>query len=134
MMYFLDTNICVYFLNDKFPEIRGKMKNVPQRDIKIPAIVLAELYYGAAKSAKREYNLTRYTRFAALYDIIHFDHKAARTYGDIRAALETKGRIIGGNDLMIAASALTNGAVLVTNNVREFSRIDGLLIEDWTQG
>jgi tRNA(fMet)-specific endonuclease VapC len=105
----------------------------PQNKIKIPTIVMAELYYGAAKSAKREYNLTRYDRFAALYDIIHFDNEAARVYGDIRAALESKGRIIGGNDLMIAALTLANDAVLVTNNTGEFSRVDGLIIEDWTQ-
>ena len=133
MIYFLDTNICVYFLNNKFPQIGEKIKTLPQDEIKIPAVVMAELYYGAAKSEKREYNLARYARFAALYNIIHFDSKAARAYGDIRAELEAKGQMIGGNDLLIAASALANGAVLVTNNIKEFSRVDGLAIEDWTQ-
>ncbi|MCL1806288.1 MAG: type II toxin-antitoxin system VapC family toxin [Oscillospiraceae bacterium] len=132
-MYFLDTNICVYFLNNKFHQIREKMRTILRNEIRVPAVVMAELYYGAAKSVKRDYNLIRYARFAALYEIIHFDHKTARVYGDIRAALETKGQIIGGNDLLIAASALANDAVLVTNNTGEFSRVDGLVTEDWTK-
>ena len=66
-MYFLDTNICVYFLNNKFPQIREKMRNIPQKDIELPVVVVAELYYGAAKSAKREQNLSRYSSFTKLY-------------------------------------------------------------------
>jgi len=132
-VYLLDTNICVYFLNNKFPQIKEKIKTVSQDRLKIPAVVMAELYYGAVKSAKKEYNLARYTRFSALYNIVCFDNNAARIYGDIRVALEAKGQIIGGNDLMIAATTLANDAILVTNNVGEFSRVDGLVVEDWTQ-
>jgi tRNA(fMet)-specific endonuclease VapC len=131
-MYFLDTNICVYFLSDKFSHIKEKMTQISQKDISLPVIVMAELYYGAAKSERKEHNLERYFRFISLYDIVSFDNKAAQAYGDIRAALEAKGLPIGGNDLLIAASALANNAVLVTNNVREFSRVNGLIIEDWT--
>ena len=132
MMYFLDTNICVYFLNNKFPQIRERIRKIPQNDIKLPVIVVAELYYGAVKSAKREQNLSRYSSFTKLYNIVSFDNNAARIYGDIRSQLETKGQTIGGNDLIIAASTLAKGAVLVTNNTKEFSRVDGLVIEDWT--
>lgn len=132
-MYFLDTNICIYFLNDEVPRIREHIRNLPRHEICLPSVVLAELYYGAAKSRKRGYNLERYSRFAALYRVVAFDSTAARAYGDIRAQLEAKGQVIGGNDLMIAASAVAHGAVLVTNNVREFSRIHGLAVEDWTK-
>jgi len=134
MTYYLDTNICVFFLNNKFPSIKERIMKTPQNDIKIPAVVLGELYYGVAKSDKKEQNLIRNSRFTSLFEIIAFDDNAARKYGDIRAALETSGQIIGGNDMMIAATTIANGAVLVTNNTNEFSRVDGLIIEDWTKG
>jgi tRNA(fMet)-specific endonuclease VapC len=133
MIYCLDTNICIYFLNNRRHGIYERLREIPRGSIKIPAVVTAELYYGAAKSAMREYNLRIYSQFIAMYDIIPFDLMISRAYGDIRAALERRGQMIGGNDIMIAASALCFGAVLVTNNVREFSRVDGLFVENWTQ-
>ena len=133
MLYFLDTNICIYLLNGRFPGIRLKLEDIPHNNIKIPAVVAAELYYGAVKSEKRAYNLARSSKFVALYDTIPFDHTASGIYAEIRAVLESKGQMIGGNDLLIAASALAYEAVLVTNNVKEFARIDELKIEDWTQ-
>jgi len=132
MIYYLDTNICIYFLNNTHRSIYDKLRKIPRDSIKIPAVVAGELYYGAAKSAKRDYNLRIYSQFISMYDIIPFDHMISRVYGDIRASLEKRGQTIGGNDMMIAASALCFGAILVTNNVREFSRVDGLFIEDWT--
>ena len=133
MIYYLDTNICIYFLNNTHRGIYDKLRKISRGSIKIPAVVAGELYYGAAKSAKREYNLRVYSQFIAMYDIIPFDLMSSRIYGDIRATLEKRGQTIGGNDMMIAASALCFGAILVTNNVGEFSRVDGLFIEDWTQ-
>jgi tRNA(fMet)-specific endonuclease VapC len=133
MMYFLDTNICVHYLNATSLPLIDKIDSIALERIAIPSVVAAELYYGAVKSAKREYNLSRYNDFLTIFDIVTFDHATARVYGDIRVALEKKGQSIGGNDLMIAASALANDAVLVTNNTGEFSRVDGLAVEDWTQ-
>ena len=133
MIYFFDTNICVYYLNAKSLPLIEKIESIDLEKIAIPSVTAAELYYGAAKSVKRDYNLSRYKAFLSIFDSITFDHSAARIYGDIRAALEAKGQTIGGNDLMIAASALANEAVLVINNTGEFSRVDGLVLEDWTQ-
>ena len=132
MKYFLDTNICIYHLNGKFQNIRVKLGGISRDDIIIPSVVVAELYYGAAKSKQRDANIARYSRFVSAYEIMPFDHKAARIYGDIRAGLESKGQPIGWNDLMIAAIVVANRGVLVTHNMGEFSRIDELVLEDWT--
>ena len=133
MKYFLDTNICIYYLNDKFHQICDKLGEISRHDIKIASVVAAELYYGAAKSSKRDFNIARYSRFVSVYDIVPFDHAASQIYGDIRASLESKGQPIGWNDLMIAATVLAHNGVLVTHNTNEFSRIAGLNLEDWTQ-
>ena len=132
MKYFLDTNICIYFLNDKFRSIRVKLGGISRHDIKIPSIVTAELYYGAAKSNKRDYNTDRYRRFVSAYEIVPFDHNASQIYGEIRSYLEAKGRPIGWNDILITATVLAHNGVLVTHNTGEFSRIEGLALEDWT--
>jgi len=133
MKFFLDTNICIYYLNDKFHHIRIKLGGIPRHDIKISSVVAAELYYGAAKSSKRDFNIARYYRFVSAYEIIPFDHAASQIYGDIRADLESRGQQIGWNDLMIAATVLAHDGVLVTHNAGEFSRIAGLVLEDWTR-
>jgi len=133
MNYFLDTNICIYLLNDKFHQIREKIGNLNTSDIKISSVVAAELIYGAYKSEKREYNLSRFGKFLSAYEIIPFDKSMINMYGEIRAELERKGKMIGWNDLLIAATVMANGGVLVTNNTDEFSRIDKLILEDWTK-
>jgi tRNA(fMet)-specific endonuclease VapC len=132
MTYFLDTNICIFHLNGNFPIVSERLREIPQHDVQLPAVVVAELYYGASKSKRRDYNMSQCSQFVALYEIVPFEREAALAYGDIRANLEAKGLIIGGNDLMIAATALVHNAVLVTNNIGEFSRVDGLVLEDWT--
>ncbi|MCL1808624.1 MAG: type II toxin-antitoxin system VapC family toxin [Clostridiales bacterium] len=131
MIYFLDTNICIFYLNGTSLPVRQKIDSTDLEKIKIPSIVAAELYYGASKSKRREHNLARYEEFMSIFQIVHFDKAASRAYGDIRACLERKGEIIGGNDLLIAACALSSDAILVTNNTEEFSRIEKLAIEDW---
>ena len=133
MNYFLDTNICIYLLNDKFHQIREKIGNLNTSDIKISSVVAAELIYGAYKSEKREYNLSMFGKFLSAYEIIPFDKSMINIYGEIRAELERKGKMIGWNDLLIAATVMANGGVLVTNNTDEFSRIDKLILEDWTK-
>jgi len=94
-------------------------------------MVAAELFYGAEKNTKREYNFKVVKNFLSLYEIVHFNESAAELYAAIRLELERRGQIIGGNDLVIAATALSNDAVLVTHNISEFSRIDCLKLEDW---
>jgi tRNA(fMet)-specific endonuclease VapC len=132
MKYFLDTNICIYYLNGKSAHVFQRMDAVDVADLRLSTVVAAELYYGAAKSVRREYNLDRYRQFISTIELVPFDHKASQIYGDIRANLETRGQPIGWNDLMIAATVLARDGILVTHNTKEFSRIDGLVLEDWT--
>ena len=131
MTYFLDTNTCIFHLNGTAPRLSDKLEHSPPSGIAIPSMVAAELVYGAEKSAKRESNLKRAELFLSLFDIVPFDHGAAKIYGAIRRDLEHRGRIIGGNDLVIAATVLAHNGTLVTNNTGEFSRVRDLLLEDW---
>jgi len=132
MIYFLDTNICVYYLNKSSSAVIEMLEKLPTANVKIPSMTAAELLYGAEKSGKREYNLKLFKDFLSIYDIISFDDKAAGYYSVIRAELEYKGQIIGGNDIIIAATVLANSGVLVTHNTDEFSRVKQLKIENWT--
>jgi tRNA(fMet)-specific endonuclease VapC len=105
---------------------------MPTASVKIPSMVAAELLYGAEKSAKREHNLSLFKTFLSIFEIIDFDEKAAEYYAVIRAELERKGKIMGSNDLVIAATALANNGILITHNVNEFSPLKELKTEDWT--
>ena len=132
MIYFLDTNICIYYLNNSNPYVCEKLEKQPTESIKIPSIVAAELLFGAEKSIKREHNMKVFEAFLSIFEIVDFDINAAVQYAVIRAELERKGRVIGGNDISIAATVLANDGVLITNNTEEFSRIEKLVIENWT--
>ena len=133
MICFLDTNICIYHLNGSSPGVSERLERMSTKTIKIPSIVAAELLYGAEKSGQREQNLIRCKEFLSIYEIVPFDAKAAEHYAVIRAGLERKGVPIGGNDIVVASIALANGGVIVTHDAEEFSRVDGLNVEDWTQ-
>ena len=132
MTYFLDTNICIYYLNNANQYVCERLEKQATANIKIPSMVAAELLYGAEKSVKREHNTNIFEAFLSLFEIADFDIKAAHEYVVIRAELEREGRIIGGNDINIAAIVLANKGVLVTNNLEEFSRIKKLKTENWT--
>jgi tRNA(fMet)-specific endonuclease VapC len=101
--------------------------------VKIPSVVLYELYYGAEKSQKREQNIAKILTFMSEIEIIPFDEQSAEIAGKLRADLERKGQVIGGNDIIIAATALAYQATLVTNNVREFERVQDLPVENWVR-
>ncbi|MCL2766668.1 MAG: type II toxin-antitoxin system VapC family toxin [Peptococcaceae bacterium] len=131
MIYCLDTNICIYFLLGKYPALLAKMMQLSSNDIKIPAIVKAELLLGAEKSLRQDDNRKKILSFLLPFEIVPFDDDAATHYSKIRAVLEQSGRIIGPNDLLIAATVLAQNAILVTNNTKEFSRVQGLPIENW---
>jgi len=131
--YFLDTNICIYHFNDSSPSVSSRLEQVPSKSIKIPSMVVAELLYGVEKSGRREQNLKRCKEFLSVYEIIPFDEKAAEHYAVIKAKLERKGITIGGNDMAIAATVLANKGVLISHNTAEFSRVDGLAVEDWVK-
>jgi tRNA(fMet)-specific endonuclease VapC len=131
MKYFLDTNICIYFLNNRFPCLAGRFASQKRGDIKIPVMTAAELVYGAKKSVNREKTLSAVNDFLDNFEIVPFDNGAVGVYGEIRANLEKKGNPIGANDLIIASITLAQSGTLVTHNANEFMRIEELQIEDW---
>ncbi len=131
MIYMLDTNMCIYIIKKKPLKVFETLKQLSIGDVCISAITLAELEYGVEKSQQRERNKIALTSFLVPMEILPFTVVAAAAYGKIRAALEKKGQIIGAYDLLIAAHALSENLILVTNNTKEFSRIPGLLLQDW---
>lgn len=132
MIYYLDTNIIIYALNDKKSSVWNKLKEIPSMSIVIPEIVLAELEFGARKSKDYEKNKRIQEMFLSSFEIVPFcGKKMAESYGKIRWDLEKSGKIIGSNDLLIAATVLAEGGTLVTHNTKEFNRIKDLDIEDW---
>jgi tRNA(fMet)-specific endonuclease VapC len=130
MIYLLDTNCCVKFLNGQSESVRRHLEARRQQEVGLCSVVKAELLYGAAKSARTAENLARLHTFFQKFISFPFDDDAAETYGVIRARLERAGTVIGPNDLCIAAIALVRKATLVTHNTHEFSRLDGLPLED----
>jgi tRNA(fMet)-specific endonuclease VapC len=126
----LDTNICIYIINTKPPEVLARFRQFRLGEIGISSVVAAELAYGVAKSGSAR-NRQALEMFLAPLDILPFDEKALWAYGDVRADLERRGLAIGSLDTMIAAHAFSLNATLVTNNLREFSRVNGLLLENW---
>ncbi len=133
MKYFLDTNIISYIIKGKYPEIIGHLKKVPAQSIVIPSVVKAELEFGARNSGRYERIIIPYMQFLEPFDIKDFDSDAAYHYGLIRHSLTEKGTPVGPNDLLIAATVLAENGTLVTHNTKEFSRIEDLRVEDWTE-
>jgi len=132
MKFMLDTNICIYLIKQKSPKIIEHIKRCKPGEIGISSITLAELQYGVAKSFHRKQNQIALQEFLIPIEIVSFDEKAATLYGKIRAQLEKSGTPIGSMDLLIGTHALSLGVTLVTNNIREFKRIKGLRVVDWT--
>ena len=131
-MVMLDTNICIYIIKQKPPEVLKRFLEYQVGDITISAVTLAELRYGVAKSRYRGKNAKALDEFILPLVVLPFDEEATKSYGEIRAALEKAGTPIGSMDLMIAAHAVCLDMTLVTNNTREFKRVPGLKVADWT--
>jgi tRNA(fMet)-specific endonuclease VapC len=131
MKYSLDTNTCIRYLNGRSEGIRRRLPMVPARDIVVCSVVRGELAYGAARSRTPEASAAKHQRFLRPYATLPYDDAAAVVFGRIRAALEAAGTPVGPYDMQIAAIALVHGLIVVTHNVREFGRIEGLPIEDW---
>lgn len=130
MLYMLDTDICVYVINVRPPAVLEKFLAHESDGLGVSAITAAELWFGVRKSGSRR-NLTLLDKFLAPLEVADFGADAARTYGEVRAALEQKGTPIGPLDTQIAAHALALGVTLVSNNVREFKRVPKLKLENW---
>ena len=131
MAYLLDTNVCVDYLTGRYPAVVERIRRSSPEDLRLSAVVVAELRYGADHSAHRSANHGRIDVLVAEIDCLDFGREAAAAYGRVRAALEAAGKPIGPNDMLIGAHALAGGLVLVTDNVREFRRIRGLKVENW---
>jgi tRNA(fMet)-specific endonuclease VapC len=132
LSYFLDTNICIYFLKGQFAPLIEAFHRKQPDSIKIPAIVKAELLYGIEKSTRKTENRSLCNRFLDPFEIVDFDDESATHYATIRYSLEKRGKIIGPNDLIIASTVIAHNGVLVTHNTKEFKVVSGLTIEDWT--
>jgi len=131
MIYLLDTNACIRYLNGRSPKVRNRLQSLRPDDVALCSVVKAELFAGAAKSVDPAKTLARLSTFMAPFVSLPFDDPAAEVYGSVRAQLEAAGTPIGPHDLQIAAIALVNTLILVTHNTREFGRVVGLQIEDW---
>jgi tRNA(fMet)-specific endonuclease VapC len=131
MRYLLDTNICIYVIRRRPPQVLTRFQRCALGDLGLSTVTLAELQYGVAKSAYPARNQQALEAFTLPLEVVPFDVAAARAYGPIRATLEQQGTPIGAMDLLIAAHALSLGVTLVTNNPREFARVTGLQIETW---
>ena len=131
-MYYPDSNILIFYLNNRNQNVMDKMDSVSMKDIKIPSMVAAELLHGAYKG-RSKHKINTLKDFLSNFEIVPFDMGAAMVYGNQRATLETEGKMIGPKDMIIASTVLSRGGILVTNNTREFERIKGLQIEDWSK-
>ena len=131
MKYLLDTNICIATIRNKPAGVIKKLTSHRPGDVGVSTITVAELIHGAQKSSQPEQNMAALDQFLLPLEVADFDQSAAAAYGKIRAYLEKKGMLIGSMDMLIAAHALSLGAVAVTNNTREFQRVPNLKIEDW---
>lgn len=131
MNYLLDTNICIYLIKRKYPEILEKVLKVGLNKISISAITLAELEYGVANSTRSMEAQTALLEFILPFEIIDFNYSAASMYGRIRKELKDKGQPISDMDMLIASVAMANERIIVTNNEREFRRISGLKVDNW---
>ncbi|PWB73275.1 MAG: VapC toxin family PIN domain ribonuclease [Holophagae bacterium] len=130
-MYLLDTNACIRLLNGTSPALVARIADSDPAQIALCSVVKAELLFGARRNSRRADNLRLLESFFEPLASLPFDDACAERYGVIRSELELAGTPIGPNDLMIAATALAHGATLVTKNVKEFSRVAGLRLEDW---
>lgn len=133
MRYMLDTNICIYMIRKRSPHALSRLTACVPGSVAVSSITVAELQFGVSKSQYPAQNQQALDMFLIPLQIADFDYQAASAYGQIRAALESLGQPIGALDMLIAAHALSLDALLITNNVFEFSRVPGLALEDWTK-
>jgi tRNA(fMet)-specific endonuclease VapC len=131
MLYMLDTNMCSYIIRDNPKGVFEKLKEIEKKHtVALSSIVVSELLYGAQKRGS-----TKLTKIVSLFIeqfvIYDYDKASAQAYVRIRRALEKKGQVIGVHDMFICAHALSLGATIVTNNTKEFERVDGIRVENW---
>lgn len=131
LIYLLDTNACIVYLKNKNSSVNRHLNSLEANKIAVCSVVKAELFYGSMRSNNPQKSLNIQLLFLNQFLSLPFDDLCAEIYGKIRANLVKSGTPISSNDIQIASIALVNNLILVTHNVREFSRIEGLKIEDW---
>jgi tRNA(fMet)-specific endonuclease VapC len=131
VIYLLDTNACIVYLNRPISGVRRRLESLSPQDIVVCSVVKAELFYGAVKSKNPQRSLVLQLAFLSHFISLPFDDVAAQVFGEIRGELAILGTPIGPYDLQIAAIAKVHNLILVTHNISEFSRVKGLQIEDW---
>ncbi|MBQ9697988.1 MAG: type II toxin-antitoxin system VapC family toxin [Acidaminococcaceae bacterium] len=132
-MYLLDTNICIYAINGRHPRLSQRLLTIHPNDIYISSVTVGELVYGAAKSWWGSRTRQIMYAFLANFTIIPFTEKDAVIFGRCRAGLTAAGTPIGAYDLMIAAQGISRNLTVVTHNMKEFSRVPGIVLEDWIE-
>ncbi len=130
LTHMLDTNICIYVMKDRPPNLLGKF-NALAEQLCMSSIALGELYFGVEKSERRAQNLQAVEGFTARLAVLPFDDRSALHFGQLRWELERSGAVCGACEMQIGAHARSEGLILVTNNMREFSRMPGLRTENW---
>jgi len=130
VIYMLDTNICIYIINQRPPQVRARFEGLRYGAVVVSSITGAELAFGVAKSGSPR-NQDALEKFLAPLEVLPFDSEAMYAYGALRARLQAGGQPIGALDTLIAAHALAVGATLVTNNLAEFDRVPRLACENW---
>lgn len=130
-IYLLDTNVCIVYLKGRSEKVKSRIDDLEAEQIAVCSVVKAELFYGSMRSNNLEKNLNLQKSFVSQFVSLPFDDSCAEIYGKVRADLAKKGTPISSNDIQIASIALANDLILATHNVREFSRIEELKIEDW---
>ena len=132
-MYLLDTNICIYAMKGRYPALTDRLYSIHPDEIAVSSVTVGELEYGAARSRWGEQTRFRMRLFLSAFSILPFSDRDAVCFGRIRADLASRGTPIGPYDLMIAAQDVARGLTVVTHNTGEFSRVPGLLLEDWAE-
>ncbi|WP_448218753.1 type II toxin-antitoxin system tRNA(fMet)-specific endonuclease VapC [Endozoicomonas sp. 2B-B] len=132
LKFLLDTDISIYVIKRRPAELQSVF-NAYDGQIAISSITLSELLHGVEKSANPKRNRDNVESFVSRLEVLEYTPKASAHYGDIRANLEREGLVIGVNDMHIAAHARSEGLIAVTNNVREFERVEGLRVENWLE-
>ena len=130
MTYLLDTNICIYIINEQPARVLQRVIQVGRESLAISSVTVAELAFGVAKSTRPD-SRAKLENFLSKFPILDWDQDAAWVYGNVRKTQEAKGQRIGERDLLLACQAIALDATMVTNNTREFERIEGLKLENW---
>lgn len=131
-MYLLDTNICIFAIKRKPADVFASIKDRTKDGIYISSLTVAELEFGVQNSEREERNRVALLKFLSIFNILNFDDSDAIDYGKIKVDLRRKGEIIGPIDMLLAAQALNKNMIFVTNNIKEFKKVEGLRIGDWS--